>query len=124
MLAIPILSALLASLLIIMFACWWLKKRRNTKGKSQNMHLIHFELCNCFSCHDLIKLLHLCITSTKVIVEVDELEETKRHRELQFFDLNTLREATDNFSHVNELGQGGFGSVYKVSPNLDILNIQ
>ena len=53
-------------------------------------------------------------------MEVDELEETKRHPELQFFDLNTLIKATDNFSNVNELGQGGFGSVYKVSPNCDI----
>lgn len=50
------------------------------------------------------------------IVESDELEETKRHPELQFFDLNTLMAATDNFSPVNELGQGGFGSVYKVTP--------
>ncbi|KAK9936202.1 hypothetical protein M0R45_013055 [Rubus argutus] len=49
----------------------------------------------------------------KDFVEVDELEETKRHPELQFFDLNTLIKATDNFSNVNELGQGGFGSVYK-----------
>ncbi|XP_040362217.1 G-type lectin S-receptor-like serine/threonine-protein kinase RKS1 isoform X2 [Rosa chinensis] len=51
--------------------------------------------------------------NTTEIVEADELEETKRHPELQFFDLNTLMAATDNFSHVNELGQGGFGAVYK-----------
>jgi hypothetical protein len=29
-------------------------------------------------------------------------------------DLSTLRSATDNFSESNKLGQGGFGSVYKV----------
>ncbi|XP_062016082.1 G-type lectin S-receptor-like serine/threonine-protein kinase RKS1 [Rosa rugosa] len=79
MLAIPILCALLALVLIIMCACSWHKKKRNTAE----------------------------------FVEADELEETKRHPELQFFDLNTLMSATDNFSHVNELGQGGFGSVYK-----------
>ncbi|KAL6146956.1 hypothetical protein ACLB2K_057632 [Fragaria x ananassa] len=79
MLAIPIVCALLALVLIIMCACWWCKKRRNTTE----------------------------------IVEADELEETKRHPELQFFNLNTLMAATDNFSPVNELGQGGFGSVYK-----------
>lgn len=54
-------------------------------------------------------------------MEVDELEESKRHPELQFFDLNTLIAATDNFSDVNKLGEGGFGCVYKVSPNLDVL---
>lgn len=48
-------------------------------------------------------------------VEADELEQTQRHPELQFFDLDTLIAATDHFSPVNELGHGGFGSVYKVS---------
>ncbi|KAL0305852.1 UNVERIFIED_CONTAM: Receptor-like serine/threonine-protein kinase SD1-8 [Sesamum radiatum] len=37
---------------------------------------------------------------------VDELD-------LPLFDLNTLLIATDNFSDVNKLGQGGFGCVYK-----------
>ena len=31
-----------------------------------------------------------------------------------FFDLNTIVAATNNFSSANKLGQGGFGSVYKV----------
>ena len=30
-------------------------------------------------------------------------------------DLSVIRAATDNFSVSNKLGQGGFGSVYKVS---------
>lgn len=30
------------------------------------------------------------------------------------FDLVTLKEATDDFSEANKLGQGGFGPVYKV----------
>ncbi|PRQ20062.1 putative protein kinase RLK-Pelle-DLSV family [Rosa chinensis] len=46
-------------------------------------------------------------------VEAEELEETQRHPELQFFDLDTIIAATDHFSRVNELGHGGFGSVYK-----------
>ncbi|KAI7731726.1 hypothetical protein M8C21_025259, partial [Ambrosia artemisiifolia] len=29
------------------------------------------------------------------------------------FDLSTLTTATDNFSHLNKLGVGGFGTVYK-----------
>lgn len=33
---------------------------------------------------------------------------------LDFFDMNTIQTATNNFSPSNKLGQGGFGSVYKV----------
>ncbi|KAJ0983411.1 hypothetical protein J5N97_011666 [Dioscorea zingiberensis] len=33
--------------------------------------------------------------------------------ETKWFELSTLREATDNFSDQNKLGQGGFGPVYK-----------
>lgn len=31
------------------------------------------------------------------------------------FDLRMIKEATDDFSDANKLGQGGFGSVYKVA---------
>ena len=34
--------------------------------------------------------------------------------ELPLFDFGTLAMATNNFSDENKLGQGGFGSVYKV----------
>ena len=34
--------------------------------------------------------------------------------ELPFMDLATIRAATDDFSDSNKLGQGGFGTVYKV----------
>jgi len=30
------------------------------------------------------------------------------------FEMNTIQTATNNFSLSNKLGQGGFGSVYKV----------
>ncbi|KAL6207020.1 hypothetical protein ACLB2K_024265 [Fragaria x ananassa] len=43
----------------------------------------------------------------------EALDETQRHPELQFFDLDTIIAATDQFSCINELGHGGFGSVYK-----------
>ena len=33
---------------------------------------------------------------------------------LDFFEMNTILTATNNFSPSNKLGQGGFGSVYKV----------
>ena len=34
--------------------------------------------------------------------------------ELPFVDLTTIRAATDDFADSNKLGQGGFGTVYKV----------
>ena len=43
--------------------------------------------------------------------DVDDLE-------LPLFDVHTMVVATDNFSDVNKLGQGGFGIVYKVNPVL------
>ncbi|KAL6333637.1 hypothetical protein AAG906_028822 [Vitis piasezkii] len=42
-----------------------------------------------------------------------EHDESSTNSELQFFDLNTIAAATNNFSSKNELGCGGFGSVYK-----------
>ncbi|KAF3457327.1 hypothetical protein FNV43_RR01984 [Rhamnella rubrinervis] len=43
----------------------------------------------------------------------ENLEESRTHPDLPFFDIRTLITATDNFSATNMLGQGGFGSVYK-----------
>lgn len=34
--------------------------------------------------------------------------------ELPSFDLDTIVNATNNFSSTNKLGEGGFGAVYKV----------
>lgn len=44
------------------------------------------------------------------------IEENKMvsSEELPFIDLATIKDATDDFSDSNKLGQGGFGAVYKV----------
>ena len=34
--------------------------------------------------------------------------------EMHYFDLSTILTATNNFSDLNKLGEGGFGPVYKV----------
>ena len=39
-------------------------------------------------------------------------------QELPFMDLATVKAATDNFLYSNKLGQGGFGTVFKVTPLL------
>ena len=45
-------------------------------------------------------------------------EDKKEDMELPIFDLITISNATDNFANNNKLGEGGFGSVYKVNKNL------
>ena len=44
-------------------------------------------------------------------------EDKKEDMELPIFDLITISNATDNFANNNKLGEGGFGSVYKVNNN-------
>lgn len=43
--------------------------------------------------------------------EVDETESTV---DVKVYSLNTIISATENFSSANKVGEGGFGSVYKV----------
>ena len=44
----------------------------------------------------------------------DDDDEMRMLESLEF-NFSTLRIATDEFSNDNKLGQGGFGSVYKVT---------
>lgn len=39
---------------------------------------------------------------------------TSRTEELELYDLDTVKAATNYFSNQNKLGEGGFGLVYKV----------
>jgi hypothetical protein len=41
--------------------------------------------------------------------------ESTNNSNLPFFDLSSIAAATDHFSIANKLGEGGFGSVYKVA---------
>ena len=43
-----------------------------------------------------------------------ELQVNSTSTEFEYFKLSTITAATNNFSPANKLGQGGFGSVYKV----------
>ena len=47
--------------------------------------------------------------------EEAELDDGKTDSDVPLFDLHTIAIATANFSADNKLGQGGFGSVYKVN---------
>ena len=56
----------------------------------------------------------LNVASTKGFFEGHELEDSSTHSDLLIFDLSCIVAATENFSPTNKLGQGGFGSVFKV----------
>lgn len=49
-----------------------------------------------------------------VIYQGQFREDDEEGIDVPFFDLGSILAATDNFSEANKLGQGGFGSVYKV----------
>lgn len=48
------------------------------------------------------------------LCSLQDLKDDNRKLELPFFDLSTIAAATNDFSAINKLGRGGFGSVYKV----------
>ncbi|KAK3433296.1 hypothetical protein EUGRSUZ_D00885 [Eucalyptus grandis] len=47
------------------------------------------------------------------VTELDRSDEPRGNRDVPLFDLGTVASATNNFSVLNKLGRGGFGSVYK-----------
>lgn len=57
-------------------------------------------------------------------VTITQEGELVTSQEFPFLDLPTIRAATDDFSDSNRLGQGGFGTVYKVSKSYDLLFLQ
>ncbi|WRX27041.1 Gnk2-homologous domain - like 10 [Theobroma cacao] len=54
-------------------------------------------------------------------VTITQEGELVTSQEFPFLDLPTIRAATDDFSDSNRLGQGGFGTVFKVSKSYDLL---
>nr|POE84515.1 g-type lectin s-receptor-like serine/threonine-protein kinase rks1 [Quercus suber] len=94
-LAIPIISVMLTLFLVCLIAYICLMKKRKTKVKRKSHNQ------------------SLYFTGTKGYLEGNELEESSRHPDLLIFDLGCIVAATDNFSPINKLGQGGFGSVFK-----------
>ena len=75
------------------------------------MSTFKFFLLKCLSC----PWLH--IAAAKRYKQMEDLE-------LPLFDLATIASATNNFSSTYKLGEGGFGPVYKVKPNISFALVQ
>ncbi|KAL4629117.1 hypothetical protein ACB092_05G286100 [Castanea dentata] len=94
--AITIISLMVTLFLVCLigYICLMKKKRKTkVKGKLHNRSLY--------------------FTGAMDYLEGNELEENSRHPDLLIFDLSCIVAATDNFSPINKLGEGGFGSVFK-----------
>lgn len=97
--AIILVSVLTALLLASSISyCLVIKKRNSVDRRRQNplisemTNLTHFE-------------------GSPSVEDCDD--GARRNRDVPLFDLSTIASATNNFSFLNKLGQGGFGSVYK-----------
>ena len=66
----------------------------------------------------LLILAVVCYTRKTYLRKNDSSEERKEDMELPLYDLNTIEHATNNFSSMNKLGEGGFGPVFKVNRTL------
>ncbi|XP_057985632.1 G-type lectin S-receptor-like serine/threonine-protein kinase RKS1 isoform X1 [Hevea brasiliensis] len=98
MLAFLVVSVSSAWFAIIIFAYLWLRKRKKRVKNKSKKRLF-----------DSISGSHY----DKDTLEANELQASRSHPDLAFFNLSTIFAATDNFSQANKIGQGGFGSVYK-----------
>jgi len=61
-------------------------------------------------------LIHIVWVKTEIITGIEGKNNKSQQEdfELPLFDLASIAHATNNFSHDNKLGEGGFGPVYKV----------
>ncbi|KAI4296554.1 hypothetical protein L6164_036503 [Bauhinia variegata] len=90
--AIIVVSAFLVLLLMVYIVHWIVKKQKQARRKHSKYPSI------------------VDLQDTRSIKDL----ESRQNLDLPFFDLSDIAEATNNFSPDNKLGQGGFGSVYKV----------
>ncbi|KAL3742008.1 hypothetical protein ACJRO7_017485 [Eucalyptus globulus] len=89
-------SALALLLLGSLMYCLMSKRKRDTRRRNHNVSVT------------------TSLTNFDVLTGLKDFNREGRPKtDLPFFDFGTVAAATSNFSSVNELGQGGFGSVYK-----------
>ncbi|KAJ4703318.1 Receptor-like kinase [Melia azedarach] len=100
-LALTIVSVVIGLLLLASCYYYLFKRHAIKKGekKSQRPHVLSF-----FSATTRLSLYEASDPNS---------EGNEDNVDVTFFELSTVVAATDNFSSINKLGQGGFGQVYK-----------
>ncbi|CAL5344746.1 unnamed protein product [Camellia sinensis] len=94
---VAIVVSSVAALFFVICVLSWLVMRKR-KGKRRQNNLL-------FSPNS--------STSFKTTQMENQFDESQTNAELPLFNLTTIVAATDNFSSLNKLGRGGFGTVYK-----------
>ncbi|XP_073268383.1 uncharacterized protein [Populus alba] len=89
-----IVSVGVALFLIVFLVYWFVRKTKKASGRNKSFP-----------------------SSSKCLRDspINEFDEGRTGSGLPFFDLNAIAAATNNFSDANKLGEGGFGSVYKMN---------
>ncbi|KAJ7946193.1 Cysteine rich receptor like kinase, partial [Quillaja saponaria] len=90
------IAAVAALSTAVYFSCF-ARKRRRGGGETSHEILIH----------------NLEGSRRRKSMEIDWHAGDQTSGEMQYFDLQTVKIATNNFADVNKLGEGGFGPVYK-----------
>ncbi|KAF3973129.1 hypothetical protein CMV_003415 [Castanea mollissima] len=100
LLIVGITSVIVLCVIIVMYI--WRRKmtKRKEHGLIDQRNRAHRMLCSESHVQDLIDL-------------GEFKEEDEKGIDLPFYDLESIRVATHNFSNENKLGQGGYGPVYK-----------
>ncbi|WJZ84639.1 hypothetical protein VitviT2T_004233 [Vitis vinifera] len=89
-------------------------------SRSCNMRFEVYRFYKVPTVHDEEKSQHTLLHELAIPTTVAMIQEGSLlgPQELPFMDLATVKAATDNFLYSNKLGQGGFGTVFKVTPLL------